>query len=197
MRIGVFGGTFNPIHTAHLLLAETAREALKLDRILFIPTHHPPHKHGRGILPGPVRFKLVQLAIQDHPTFAASDIELQRAGPSYSIDTVRVLRERLPQAKLFLLIGEDMLLIRWAAWEEMKRLCTVVVARRPLRRLQTSVGKRGRRANRGLKWLAMPQLDITSSDIRLRLKGGRSIRYLVPTPVERYIRERQLYGGHA
>ena len=197
MRIGIFGGTFNPIHTAHLLLAETARDTLKLNRILFIPAHHPPHKHGRGILPGSVRFKLVQLAIQDHSAFAASDIELRRTGPSYSIDTVRVLLERLPQAKFFLLIGEDMLTVRWAAWEELKRLCTVVVAHRPLGQLQTLRGARSARANRDLKWLAMPQLDITSSDIRLRLKGGRSIRYLVPPSVERYIQEHRLYGGHA
>jgi len=103
MRIGVFGGTFNPIHLGHLLLAETARETLALDRVVFIPTHQPPHKRARDLLPGPVRMKLVELAIRDHPAFVTSDIELERRGPSYSIETVKILHTQLPQAKLFLL----------------------------------------------------------------------------------------------
>jgi nicotinate-nucleotide adenylyltransferase len=170
----------------HLVLAETAREVLALDRVLFIPTRQPPHKSSRDLLPGATRLKLVQLAIRDHPAFVASDIELQRQGPSYSIETVKMLRKQLPAAKTFLLIGEDMLSVRWIAWEELKRLCTVVVAPRP----------RGRPTRRevGLKRLAMPRLDIASSEIRRRLQAGRSIRYLVPASVERYIRQHQLYG---
>ena len=185
VRIGIFGGTFNPIHLGHLLLAETAREALKLDRVLFIPTRQPPHKRVRDLLAGPERLALVQAAIQGHPAFVASDIELQRDGPSYSIDTVRVLRQQLPTAKLFLLVGEDMLGVRWLAWDELKRLCTIVAARRP------GAARSGRQ--RGVTWLPMPQMDIASSDIRARLKAGRSIRYLVPHTVERYIRQRRLY----
>ena len=185
VRLGIFGGTFNPIHLGHLLLAETARETLKLDRVLFIPTHQPPHKRVRDLLPADARFALVQLAIQGHPSFVASDIELQRVGPSYSIDTVRVLRQQLPTSKLFLLVGEDMLGVRWLAWDELKRLCTVVAVRRP--------GTRPARRARGVKWLPMPQVDIASSDIRARLKAGRSIRYLVPPAVERYIRQHRLY----
>ena len=186
MRLGIFGGTFNPIHWGHLVLAETARETLALDRVVFIPTRHPPHKRASHLLPGSVRFALVQLAIRDHPNFVASDIELQREGPSYSIDTVRILHQQLPQAKLFLLMGADMLSVRWIAWDELKRLCTVVVAHRP--------GSRPVRREVGLKWLAMPQVEISSSDIRLRLRAGRSIRYLVPPAVERYMREHRLYG---
>ena len=185
VRLGIFGGTFNPIHLGHLLLAETAREALKLDRVLFIPTHQPPHKRVRDLLAGPERLALVQAAIQGHPAFVASDIELQRAGPSYSIDTVRVLRQQLPTAKLFLLLGEDMLGVRWLAWDQLKRLCTIVAARRP--------GAAPSRRQRGMTWLPMPQMDIASSDIRARLKAGRSIRYLVPPAVERHIRQHRLY----
>ena len=185
MKIGIFGGTFNPIHLGHLLLAETARETLALDRVLFVPTQQPPHKTVRGLLPGPVRLTLIQLAIQHHPAFVASDIELKRDGPSYSIDTARILRRRLPDAKLFLLVGEDMLAVRWLAWEELRRLCTVVVARRP--------GARAFRRERGLKRLPMPQVAISSSDIRRRLAAGRSIRYLVPSPVERYIHQHHLF----
>lgn len=187
MRLGIFGGTFNPIHLGHLLLAETAREALALDRVVFIPAHQPPHKRAEQLLPGQARLTMVQLALQHHPNFVASDVELQRSGPSYSIDTVRILHEQLPQAKLFLLVGEDMLAVRWAQWSEVKRLCTVAVAHRP--------GSKKARREAGLKWLSMPLLEISSSDIRARVKAGRSIRYLVPHAVERYIAEHRLYGG--
>ncbi len=185
IRLGIFGGTFNPIHLGHLLFAETARETLALDRLLFIPTRQPPHKRAKGLLPGQVRMELIQLAIRDQPAFVASDIELQREGPSYSIDTVRILHQQLPQAKLFLLVGEDMLGVRWLAWEELKRRCTIVVAHRP--------GHKPPKQAAGLKWLAMPQVEISSSDIRARIKAGRSIRYLLPTAVERYIHHHQLY----
>ena len=189
MRLGVFGGTFNPVHLGHLLLAETAREALSLDRVVFIPNRQPPHKPSAGLLAGPVRLTLVRLAIRHHPAFVASDIELQREGPSYTIDTVKLLRRQAPDAALFLLVGEDMLAVRWRAWSELKRLCTVVVAHRP--------GARPRRGERGLRRLAMPQLDIASADIRSRAAAGRSIRYLVPDAVARYIQQHRLYqrGG--
>ena len=185
MRLGIFGGTFNPIHFGHLLLAETARDTLRLDRVVFIPTAQPPHKRARDLLPGPVRFELVQQAIRDQPVFVASDVELQRTGPSYSIETVNILHRQLPQAKLFLLIGEDMLAVRWMGWKTLKHLCTVVVAHRP--------GSKGVRREAGLKWLEMPQIDITSSDIRARLKAGRSIRYLVPAAVARAIDRHGFY----
>ena len=185
MRIGIFGGTFNPIHYGHLLLAETARETLELDRVVFIPTHTPPHKTSTQLLPGPVRLEMVQLAVRDHPAFVASDIELLRQGTSYSIDTVKALRQQLPQAKLFLLIGEDMLAVKWFAWEEIARLCTIVVAHRP--------GGKPVKRRQGVKWLEMPQVEISSTDLRKRAAAGRSLRYLVPPAVERFIRERGLY----
>ena len=189
LRIGVFGGTFNPIHWGHLLLAETAREELALDRVLFIPANQPPHKSDRGLLPGCVRFELIKLAIRDHSAFVASDIELQRSDVSYSLETVTILRKQLPTAKLFLLIGQDMLAVHWKGWEEIKRLCAVVIAHRP----GTTAPRRGA----GVKWLKMPQVGISSSDIRRRLKAGRSIRYFVPAPVERYIHQHGLYGRTA
>jgi len=188
MRLGIFGGTFNPVHHGHLLLAETARETLALDRVVFIPTGKPPHKRAAGLLPGPVRQQLIEAAIRDHPAFAVSDIELQRRGASYTIDTVQALHRQLPQAKLFLLMGQDMLTVRWIAWEAITGLCTIVAAKRP-----GGPAPGTRRARRSVKWLTMPEVDFSSSDIRARLKKGRSIRYLVPTSVERMIRAQKLY----
>jgi nicotinate-nucleotide adenylyltransferase len=186
MSLGIFGGTFNPIHLGHLVLAETARESLALDRVVFIPTHQPPHKRARDLLSGSVRMKLVELAIRDHPAFVTSDIELERQGPSYSIETVKILHTQLPQAKLFLLIGADMLAVRWVAWDELKRLCTIVVAHR-------AGAFPPRRETRGVRWLKMAQVEISSSDIRARLLAGRSIRYRVPYAVERFIGQQRLY----
>ncbi len=197
VRIGILGGTFNPIHIGHLLLADTAREALTLDRVLFVPTRQPPHKRVRDLLPGPTRMEIIQLAIRDHPAFVASDIELQRKGPSYSIDTVSILRRQLPQAKLFLLVGEDLLTVRWLAWTELKRLCTVVAVHRPGARPGSRQRQAGTRSRQGIKWLPMPQVEIASSEIRKRLKAGRSIRYLVPRPVERYLWQHRLFGAYA
>lgn len=185
VRLGIFGGTFNPIHLGHLLLAETARETLTLDRVVFIPSKQPPHKRAVQLLPESERLKLVELAIQRHPAFVASDIEFQREGLSYSIDTVTMLHRQLPQAKLFLLVGEDMLAVKWFQWKEIKRLCTIVVARRP--------GSKAVRRETGVTWLKMPQVEISSSDIRRRLASGRSIRYLVPSAVQRHIEQHHLY----
>ncbi len=186
LRLGILGGTFNPIHDGHLLLAETAREALRLDRVLFIPAGRPPHKPARGLLPGGARMALVRCAIRGQAAFAASDMELRRRGRSYTIDTVRALRRRFPQATLFLLLGADLLEVPWRAWEELQRLCTVAVAAR-------SGGRIVRRA--GLVTLPMPVVAISSSDIRQRLATHRSIRYLVPEAVERAIRRHGWYGA--
>ena len=184
MKIGIFGGTFNPIHTGHLLLAETAREQLKLGRVLFVPCAQPPHKMAKALLPGAVRLHLIRLAIRGNPAFVASNLELKRRGPSYTIDTVRAIHAKWPKAALFLLIGQDMLSVRWMAWSELKRRCTIAVVKRP----DVNVPRR----ERGLLWLSMPQVDIASSEIRARLRAGRSIRYLVHAAVERYLRARRL-----
>ena len=189
MKVGIFGGTFNPIHIGHLLLAETARQTLALDRVLFIPTRQPPHKRASGLLDGSLRLRMIRLAIKDQPAFVASDIELRRSGPSYSIDTVAALRRALPEARLFLLIGQDMLAVRWVGWRKLKRLCTIAAVRRP--------GERRMRTERGIRWLEMPAMDVSSSDIRARLAAGRSVRYLVPQAVERYIHRHRLYRGVA
>jgi nicotinate-nucleotide adenylyltransferase len=185
MKVAIFGGTFNPIHYGHLLLAESAREQLALDRVVFIPANLPPHKRTAHVVSGEVRLELIRLAIRDQPAFVVSDIELQRPAVSYTLETIKILRRQLPEAKLYLLIGQDMLSVRWLGWDEIKRLATVVVAQRP--------GAKAPRREKGLKWMTMPQVEIASSEIRARLRAGRSIRYLVPPAVERYLRQHRVY----
>ena len=128
---------------------------------------------------------MLKLAIRDHVGFAASEIELVRPGPSYTVETLQTIVRSMSKAKLFLIVGQDMLAVRWKAWSQIKRLCTVVVAKRP--------GTRGTRKEKNLVWLEMPQVAITASEVRSRVRAGRSIRYLVPRSVERYIRSHHLY----
>ena len=186
-RLGIFGGTFNPIHHGHLILAECAREQFALDRVLFIPTATPPHKAFRELLPGRDRLRLIRLAIHGHPAFHTDDMELARGGVSYSLETVRALHARHPRAKLFFLVGADMLRVRWYGLPELTRLCTFVVASRAAQPLAHRF--------RGMRRLSMPPVDISSSMIRARARAGASIRYLVPEAVEREIRRRRLFQG--
>jgi len=209
MRLGILGGTFNPIHLGHLVLAECAREQCALEQVWFIPTANPPHKSSRDLLAGEVRLGLVRLAIRGHPAFRASDLELKAGGVSYTIKTVRLLRERFPKATLFLIVGSDMLTVPWCELKELVRLCTFVVADRASTSLTTTPSKRS--ASRGrpgdgaprprprliprVHWLSMPYLDISSSMIRSRIRRGLSIRYLVADPVARYIARHHLFRG--
>jgi nicotinate-nucleotide adenylyltransferase len=186
MKIGIFGGSFNPIHAGHLILAESARDQLGLDRVLFIPAHMPPHKPSADLLPALTRLEMVKLAIREHPGFIASDIELHRAGPSYTVETVRALHAQAPQAELFLIVGADMLGVEWKGWAELKKRCTIVAAKRP-------GSKPPAKADKKISWITMPQIGISSSDIRARIRADRSIRYLLPGAVERFIRSRHLY----
>jgi nicotinate-nucleotide adenylyltransferase len=187
MRLGILGGTFNPIHMGHLVLAECAREQCGLDHVLFLPTAKPPHKPSRDLLDGPVRLRLVRLAIRGHPAFRASDLELKAGGISYTVRTVRLLREQYPKATLFLIVGSAMLKVPWYGFEELCRLCTFVVANRD----KTAASPH----RLPLRWLVMPRLEIASSMIRARIRRGQSIRYLVPDAVARMIARHRLYQG--
>ena len=185
MRLGILGGTFNPIHLGHLVLAECAREQCALDEVWFIPTATPPHKLPRDLLEGRRRLALVRLAIRGHPSFRASDLELKLGGMSYTLRTVRAIRQRNPKAELFCIVGSDMLTVPWYGLEELCRLCTFVAAKRPL--------ASGARRFPGMRWLSMPCLEISSSMIRARIQRGQSIRYLVPDAVARAINRGRLY----
>ena len=187
MKLGILGGSFNPIHLGHLILAQEARESLGLEKVLFVPCALPPHKSEEDLLEASHRLEIVRLAIQGNPHFEVSDIEVRRGEVSYSIDTIRILRNEFPSAAFYFLIGSDALqgLCRWKQIEELQSLCHFVMAGRPRFPAQDLPEE--------LLRLSMPEIDISSREIRRRLREGRSIRYLVPESVRDYLEKKRLY----
>ena len=192
MRLGLFGGTFNPIHLGHLILAESAREQHQLDEVWFIPTGQPPHKSVRGLVDGRLRLQMVRAAVRGHAAFRASDLELRLGGISYTLRTLQWIHERLPRAELFVIVGSDLLKVQWRGLDEIKRLATFLVADRGVGPRASARGSAVARWRDG-RPIRMPQLEISSSMIRDRWRRGESIRYLVPDGVERLIARHRLY----
>jgi nicotinate-nucleotide adenylyltransferase len=191
MATGLMGGTFDPIHIAHLVMADQAVGQLGLARLLFVPAARPPHKQGDGLAPFEDRLEMVRRAIAGHPRLAISDIEARRPGPSYTIDTVRALARELPGEALTFVAGSDSLaqLAAWKLPDELLTECRFVVAPRP----GFSISDVSPRFRDRVFTLDMPSLDVSSRDIRERVRRGASIRYLVPPDVEAFIREKNLY----
>jgi nicotinate-nucleotide adenylyltransferase len=198
-RIGIMGGSFDPIHIAHLLAAENAREALQLDRVLFVPVGDQPLKPGAGVAPVSDRVEMVRLAIASNPHFALSTLEVDRSGPSYTVDTLRLLSEEWGgpgRADLWFIVGADSLLSfsRWRDPQGILAQVRLAAVRRPdylvdLNQLRAQVPGIMERVD----WVDAPLMDVSSSDIRTRLKEGRSICYLLPDAVREYIEELGLY----
>lgn len=187
MKLGILGGTFDPIHLGHLRAAEYACEQLRLDQVAFVPAHLPPHR------PGPLtsardRFAMVALATAGNPRFVASDIELRREGPSYSVDTVRELKAERPGDQVVLIVGSDTFaeMGSWKDSDTLFSLCAVAVVDRP-------GGAAAAQADRAALRVTGAGLPICSSEIRKRAADGRSIRYLVPEAVADYIAKQGLY----
>jgi len=187
MRLGLLGGSFNPIHHGHLITATRAAEAVKLDRVLFIPAAVSPLKNGGGLAPAKDRWAMLRLALRGNPLFEAADLELRRGGVSYTIDTLRELRRRRPKDQLHWILGSDAarLLPRWKSIDDVRRLAGFVIVTRPGDSVPRKMPKD--------HIVQAPLLEISSSEIRERLLKGRSVRYLLPDPVERYIRRKGLY----
>jgi nicotinate-nucleotide adenylyltransferase len=182
-RIGLFGGSFDPIHVGHLILAREAKEQLSLDRVIFIPAAISPHKLHRTLAPAEARLEMVRAAVGDEPGFEVDDCELRREGPSFTIDTVRLMKERNPGAALFYFIGEDNLekLHTWREIEELRRLMQFVV----LARNEGGVACEFPRVCR--------QIDVSSTEVRKRVARGQSIRYLLPASACEVIYRNGLY----
>lgn len=192
MRLGVFGGTFDPIHLGHLILAEGCREACALDRILFVVAGVPPHKSaGRTSIHH--RLEMVRIATAGHESFEVSEVEAKGPGPHYSFETLATLYDTFPGDDLFFLIGADSLvdLPHWRHPERIAELATLVVANRPGVALPATPDFVP--ADRPMLHVSIPPIGIASHDLRARLAEGRSVRYQVPRGVEAYIREEELY----
>ena len=190
-KFGIFGGTFNPPHMAHLLAAEGVRDHLRLNKILFVPAAIPPHKLKEDVIPVQHRLEMVRLAIQGNPSFELSDIEVRRKGPSYTIDTVRELKRKEPDCEFHLIMGID-LLIDFETWRDPDKIlkeCKLVAMNRP----GFDLGFVDKDLLARVELVNVPSIDISSTNIRRRVKSGRSIRYLVPVAVENYIRENSIY----
>lgn len=197
-RVGIMGGTFDPIHIGHLVIAEAAREQLALSEVIFIPAAQPPHKAGREVAPAGHRLHLVQLATESNPFFRVLDVEMKREGPSYSYDTLRALVETHGESTAFYFIvgGDEMnTILTWHRISELFALCRFAAARRqgaPLSLLEVRE-RLGEEVLARIHSVQAPELEISSTDIRRRLREGRSIRYLVPEKVEAYICKEGLY----
>ena len=183
MKFGLYGGSFDPVHHGHLILAREAREQLGLERVLFIPAAHSPHKLGMAPTPGEVRREMLGAALAEEPGFFLEECDLRRTGPSFAIETVRELRGRWPTAEFFYLIGHDNVakLHTWHLYEELKRSVQFVV-----------FGRGEHDAPHDFPTI-IRRVDISATEVRSRVARGESIRYLVPDRVREIIARRQLY----
>jgi nicotinate-nucleotide adenylyltransferase len=194
-RVGIFGGTFDPFHMGHLVVAQDVVEVLELDRMIFVPAGVPPHKDAGAVSPASLRWSMVVAGVADDSRFLASDLELRRPGPSYTVDTLREFRRQGVGEELFFLMGSDQLaeFHRWREPEEVGRLARLVVMARE--------GDDPDLTTPGVQVdpLVVPvtRIDLSATRVRNRVREGRSIRYLVPDPVRRIILDERLYTGTA
>lgn len=211
MKLGLLGGTFNPIHLAHLRIAEEARDAVGLDRVLFIPAADPPHKPLAGDIAFDLRYGMVQRAIQDNPRFEVSDIEARLGGKSYTVETLPALQQERAGDELYFIIGSDSFLElgHWHRYSEIFALTSLIVVERPGKQVlqplaqlpeavrssfrQESVDLLQHTSGNRIHFIQGTHLDISSSRLREMLADGSSIRYLVPPVVETYIAQKGLY----
>ncbi|MEW5952270.1 MAG: nicotinate-nucleotide adenylyltransferase [Bacillota bacterium] len=196
-KVGIMGGTFDPIHFGHLVTAEAARHQFQLQQVIFIPAARPPHKTNRRISPPERRLAMTRLAVQSNPHFQVSDLEIARPGPSYTIDTVAEVRRKYPGADVYFITGADAVLeiLTWYRVEELLTTCKFIAATRPGYRLKdlTTVAGLPVKYRQNICVIEVPALAISSTDIRLRVGESRPIKYLLPEPVEDYICREKLY----
>lgn len=192
MKIGILGGTFDPPHLGHLIVAEYVRERLGLERVIFVPAVIPPHKQQRpDITPPEGRMEMVRRAIAGNPSFDLSDIEVRRGGISFTVDTLKELRMRHPSDELYLLLGMDNVrdFSTWKDPDMIKRMARVVIMTRP----GYQIGPEARKDVKTMTLCEVPDIGISSREIRTLVAHGESVRYMVPTSVLEYMTEHRLY----
>ena len=200
MKLGLYGGTFDPVHFGHLLLAERCREELALDEVRLIPAGEPPHKTDRTLTPGEARAEMLEFATAGNPQFVVDRRELKRAGRSYTVETLAEFRRELPDAELFFLMGADSLadLPQWREPTRIAELATIVAVNRgerPLPDATTLAVTLGEAIASRVVFVGMPAIDLSSTELRARVAAGESVRYTTPPAVEAYIRDKKLYVG--
>ncbi|KRQ88158.1 Nicotinate-nucleotide adenylyltransferase [Caloramator mitchellensis] len=196
MKFGIFGGTFNPIHTGHLIVANEVLNKQKLDKILFIPTGNPPHKDV-DIIPASIRYEMVRLAIEDNPNFIISDIETKEEGYAYTYDTLTKLQNIYYVNKFYFIIGYDAFrdIDMWKNVYEVFKLAEFLVVNREanINSTITLLNEKTKKYGGDAKYITIPNIEISSSEIRRRIKEGMDFRYLVPDKVYDYIKTNNLY----
>lgn len=197
-KIGIMGGTFDPIHIGHLVTAEAVRLEYDLDKVLFIPAGKPPHKQGSAVTEAMHRYVMTVMATYSNPHFFVSALEIERNGPSYTVDTIEFLREKYgADTDFYFITGADALeeLPTWKNVDHLLTLCHFIAASRPgcVSAIDKVIKHFGAQGRQNIHKLATPQLEISSTDIRERVKKGLSIKYIVPESVENYILKEQLY----
>ncbi|HWR41176.1 MAG TPA: nicotinate-nucleotide adenylyltransferase [Patescibacteria group bacterium] len=197
-KIGIMGGTFDPIHIGHLVIAEAVCNEFQLDRVIFIPANIPPHKQGWRVTSTLHRYIMTISATYSNPNFFVSDMEMERPGPSYTIDTMETLAAKYyPGAELYFILGADAVcdLPTWNHVDRLLELCWFVATTRPgcVSSIDAVIEQLGSRGREKILRLNTPELEISSTDIRERIRKGRSIKYIVPESVARYIEKEGLY----
>ncbi|WNS74370.1 nicotinate-nucleotide adenylyltransferase [Bacillus sp. DTU_2020_1000418_1_SI_GHA_SEK_038] len=187
-RIGILGGTFDPPHLGHLIIANEVLNTFELDEIWFMPNQEPPHKTKTNAIKTGDRENLLKLAISGHPNFKIERLELERLGPSYTYETMKVLTEKHPDKQFYFIIGADMVeyLPKWRNIDELVKIVQFIGVNRP---------SYSNKSNYPILYAEVPDIEISSSQIRTRLLENKTIRYLVPDSVMNYIKENQLYGS--
>jgi nicotinate-nucleotide adenylyltransferase len=214
VRLGLFGGTFNPIHVGHLRAAVEVREAFNLDKLLLIPSANPPHKSAENVASAEDRLEMVRLAVQGVPSLEASDVELTRRGPSYTIETLQYFNERFgPESAIHFIVGQDAFseITTWKSYKALFATAHFIVMTRPGVKLASIEDFIHTHISEGYQYdsatnqyshpewrtifcLNITHLDISASEIRQRIRQGRSIRFLVPDTVEAFVAKKELYS---
>lgn len=200
MKIGIIGGTFNPIHLGHLLLAEWAKDAFSLDRILVMPTGISYLKEGTNVLPGEERLHMVQLALEERTDMVAEELEVRRGGFTYTHETLEALTEFYPQDSFYFICGSDILfsIENWKDPQRIFNLCTLVAAVRGDESMDEMKQKRDelvRKFHANIEVFPFMNFSVSSTEVRNRIKEGKSVTYLVPDKVLAYIEEKGFYRG--
>lgn len=196
-KIGIMGGTFDPIHYGHLLIAQSAAEEFGLDQVIFLPTGQSPHKSGSEVTDPAIRYEMTRIAICDNPLFGISDIESGSVNVNYTYLTLQKMQEIYPDAELYFIMGEDSLdeFHNWKHPEEICRKAVILVAARndAVHKAEVKVANAGKEYEAEIRLLSAPYFSVSSREIRERVKKGRGVRYMIPEAVEDYIRHHSLY----